>query len=105
MPKGGRLKVLVKKLHSAVSVSFTDTGVGIPWDDVTDVFNPFFTSKTSGAGTGLSKVYMLVEEHRGAVDVTSRPGAGTTFEVFLPVDRLMTGMFSRESESRGAPLR
>lgn len=100
MPKGGRLKVRVTNLRSAVSVAFTDTGIGIPWDDVTDVFNPFFTSKTTGAGMGLSKVYMLVEEHRGAVDVSSEQGKGTTFEVFLPVDRLMVGLFPWESESR-----
>jgi len=105
MPKGGRLKVRVKNMRSAVSIAFTDTGVGIPWEDVTDVFNPFFTSKTTGAGMGLSKVYMLVEEHRGAVDVTSDPGKGTTFEVFLPVDRLMTGLFSWESESKGGASR
>jgi PAS domain S-box-containing protein len=100
MPKGGRLRVRVKRLRSAVSVSFSDTGIGIPWDDVNDVFNPFFTSKTTGAGMGLSKVYMLVEEHRGAVDVVSEQGKGTTFEVFLPVDRLMVGLFPWESESR-----
>lgn len=105
MPKGGRLRVRVRNVQSAVSVAFTDTGVGIPWEDVTDVFNPFFTSKTTGAGMGLSKVYMLVEEHRGAVDVSSEPGKGTTFEVFLPVDRLMTGLFSWESASRGGPFR
>jgi PAS domain S-box-containing protein len=105
MPKGGRLKVRVKNLRSAISVSFTDTGIGIPWDDVKDVFNPFFTSKTTGAGMGLSKAYMLVDEHRGAVDVTSEHGKGATFEVFLPVDRLMVGLFPWESESRRGAFR
>jgi PAS domain S-box-containing protein len=105
MPRGGRIKVALKKLNSAVSVAVTDTGAGIRDEDLTDIFNPFFTSKTAGAGMGLSKVYLLVEEHRGAIDVNSEPGKGTTVEVFLPVDRLMTGLFSWESESHRGPFR
>jgi PAS domain S-box-containing protein len=105
MPRGGKVKAILKKVNSAVSVSFTDTGMGIRDEDMTDIFNPFFTSKTSGAGMGLSKVYLLVEEHRGAINVASEPGKGTTVEVLLPVDRLMTGLFFWESESRGGPFR
>ncbi|MFH1117459.1 MAG: response regulator [Pseudomonadota bacterium] len=104
MPSGGRLTVAIKNLHSAVSLAFTDTGVGIYEGDLTEVFNPFFTSKTAGAGMGLSKVYLLVEEHRGTVNVFSELGKGTTFEVFLPVERLMTGLHPWETASRGRPV-
>ena len=65
MPNGGRLKVTVRDLKSRMSVAFTDTGVGIHSEDVSEIFNPFFTSKTVGAGMGLSKVYLLLEEHGG----------------------------------------
>jgi PAS domain S-box-containing protein len=101
MPYGGKLRVVVRNLKSAVSISFTDSGVGIPSQDLTEVFNPFFTTKTVGAGMGLSKVHLLVEEHGGAVNVTSEAGKGSTFEVFLPMDRLMTGLHSWEAVSRG----
>ncbi|MDQ7782869.1 MAG: response regulator [Desulfomonilaceae bacterium] len=104
MPRGGRLKVEVKNLQSAVSVSFVDTGVGIHSEDLSEIFNPFFTSKTAGAGMGLSKVYLLVEEHRGTVNVVSEPNKGTTFEVFLPVERLMTGLHPWEVASRKGPV-
>jgi signal transduction histidine kinase len=105
MPRGGKLKVNVKSLNSAVSITFTDTGVGIHSRDLGDIFNPFFTSKTTGAGMGLSKVYLLIEEHRGTVEVTSEPKKGSTFEVILPVERLMTSMSLWETVSRGGVLK
>lgn len=101
MPDGGKLLVSVKRVNAAVAISFTDTGTGIRDEDLTEIFNPFFTSKTSGAGMGLSKVYLLVEEHRGTVNVTTELNKGTTFEVFLPLDRLLTGLFSWETAARG----
>ena len=88
-----------------MSVAITDTGVGISEEDLPEVFTPFFTSKMSGAGMGLSKVSLLVEEHRGSVNVTSQLGKGTTFEIFLPVERLMTGLYAGESASRSGPFR
>ncbi len=101
MPRGGRLKVTLTKLPSAVSVSVSDTGVGIRSEDLSDIFNPFVSSKTAGAGMGLCKVYLLVEEHRGIVNVTSQLNKGTTFEVLLPVERLLTGLFPWEVASPG----
>jgi two-component system, sporulation sensor kinase E len=92
MPARGRLTVTIKNMNSAVSISFTDTGVGIDSTDINDIFNPFFTAKTSGAGMGLSKVHLLVEEHGGTIKVNSVPSKGTTFEVLLPVDRLTRGL-------------
>ena len=95
MPKGGRLKVDVKSLTSAVSVSISDTGMGIRSEDISEIFNPFVSSKTSGAGMGLSKAYLLMEEHRGSLSVTSQPNKGSVFEVVLPVDRFVSGMAFR----------
>jgi PAS domain S-box-containing protein len=101
MPQGGKLTVSLKSVGSSLSIAFTDTGRGIHFDELTDVFNPFFTSKTSGAGMGLSKVYLLVEEHGGLVNVTSEPAKGTTFEILLPLERLFPGAPSREVVHRG----
>jgi signal transduction histidine kinase len=103
MPSGGKLKIAVRNRASAVSVAIADTGTGMKKNDVSDIFNPFVTTKTSGAGMGLSKVYLLVEEHRGSVRVTSELGKGSTFEVFLPLERLMTGLRSWESAAGGRP--
>ncbi len=97
MPNGGRLKVRIRNLHSSVCVSFLDTGVGIHKEDISEIFNPFFTSKTVGAGMGLSKAHLLIEEHGGAIKVTSEPGKGSTFEVFLPCERLLTGTYPWET--------
>lgn len=85
MPDGGQLMVTSKNMISGVMISFADTGVGIDDADIGEIFNPFFTSKTTGAGMGLTKVYLLVEEHDGLVNVISKPKKGTTFEVYFPL--------------------
>lgn len=106
MPSGGRLGVAIKRLNSAISVAISDTGVGMRKEELPEIFNPFVTSKTSGPGMGLSKVYLLVEEHQGSVSVSSELGKGTTFEVFLPVERLMTGLRLWEATPKdGGPIR
>jgi signal transduction histidine kinase len=100
MPKGGRLIVRIGPYGPGALVSVADTGAGISSDQIKEIFSPFVTSKTSGAGMGLSKVYLLVEEHGGSINVESSPGAGTTFEVLLPVDRRTSGPFLFHSRSR-----
>ena len=99
MPQGGNLNISLKNSGAAVSVSVADTGVGITGQDLSEVFTPFFTSKTTGAGMGLSKVYLLVEEHNGVVDISSEPEKGTTVEVVLPIDRTNSGLYPWESVS------
>jgi signal transduction histidine kinase len=68
------------------AVSFTDTGCGIPAENVERIFEPFFTTKQEGHGTGLGLAiaYGIVERHGGTIKVDSRPGEGTTFTVWLP---------------------
>jgi PAS domain S-box-containing protein len=100
MPLGGRLNVAIKNLGDRVAVVVQDTGVGIREEFIADIFTPFVSSKTTGAGMGLSKVYLLVDEHGGAVDVRSEPEKGTTFEITLPVERPLSGTFSGRSPGR-----
>jgi signal transduction histidine kinase len=72
-------------------LSVTDTGVGIPADEVKDVFQRFFRSSNvradaiQGTGLGLSIVRSIVERHHGHIDVESRQGEGTTFTITLPL--------------------
>ncbi|MEE8421882.1 MAG: PAS domain S-box protein, partial [Dehalococcoidia bacterium] len=71
----------------AVVMSVIDNGVGISAEVRKRIFDPFFTTKAVGAGTGLglSTAYGIIAEHGGSIDVTSTPGAGSTFAVVLPV--------------------
>jgi len=65
-------------------ITVTDTGCGIPPENIQQLFNPFFTTKANGSGLGLSVVHSIVEEHGGEISVTSESGVGTTFNLMLP---------------------
>ncbi len=85
--EGGTLTVNVDNIDGWVRTTVSDTGEGIDEKDMADIFDPFFTSKTSGAGLGLSRAYLIVEDHSGHIQFKSRKGEGTTCTVTLPVDR------------------
>ena len=73
--------------QKTVLVEFTDTGEGIPPENLTRIFDPFFTTKEVGKGTGLGLAtsYGIVEDHGGKISVKSQAGEGTTFTIELPV--------------------
>jgi PAS domain S-box-containing protein len=100
MPKGGKLIARVSPYGPGALVSLSDTGAGISDEEIREIFSPFVTSKTSGAGMGLSKVHLLVEEHGGSINVESSPGAGSTFQVLLPADRRASRPFLFHSMSK-----
>jgi len=85
---GGEVRVSTRLEGDAVRVSVSDTGAGIAAEHLDRIFEPFFTTKPVGEGTGLglSITYGIVERHGGTIKVESRPGAGTTFTVVLPVN-------------------
>ncbi|MCL5023173.1 MAG: ATP-binding protein [Nitrospirae bacterium] len=84
MPDGGEMLLSVRRLLNSVLVSVKDSGIGIPPENLKDVFYPFFTTKDKGTGLGLSIAYRIVEEHNGSITVKSPSGQGTTFEVRIP---------------------
>jgi PAS domain S-box-containing protein len=85
MDQGGEIKIEVKAEAGYASFRVADSGRGILPSDLPHIKQPFYTTKTTGAGIGLTKVYMIVERHRGQVEIDSRPGIGTTFIVHLPL--------------------
>ena len=85
MPNGGSLRIHCAAARGRrVTVTFTDTGVGIKPEHLQKIFNLYFTTKEKGSGIGLSMVYRTVQMHDGEIEVQSIPGKGTTFTVLLP---------------------
>jgi signal transduction histidine kinase len=86
MPTGGRLSIRTTSRDGEVGISFTDTGFGIPPENLGRIFDPFFTTKREGKGTGLGLAvsYGLVRAHHGDIRVESEVGKGTCFTVVLP---------------------
>jgi signal transduction histidine kinase len=96
MEKGGRLTVQARSVHRSlppkfseerdiVEIRVSDTGKGIPRDQVKSIFDAFYTTKPNGIGLGLSIVYRIVEEHGGEILVDSTENKGTTFTVLIPL--------------------
>src|SRR2546422_198702 len=100
MPAGGRLRIATRHCaetrsegeapepHGTVEVTISDTGSGISEEDLNRIFNPYFTTKKLGIGLGLAITKKIVEEHRGRIDVRSRPHEGTDVVISLPVERV-----------------
>ncbi|MFQ5852071.1 MAG: sensor histidine kinase, partial [Candidatus Binatia bacterium] len=72
-----------------VRISISDSGCGIPKEDLQRIFEPFFTRKPIGEGTGLGLFicHTIVKRHRGEITVKSQLGQGTTFEILLPISQ------------------
>jgi signal transduction histidine kinase len=70
-----------------ILAEFIDTGSGIRSEELSKIFEPFYTTKGPGRGTGLglSIVYGIIQDHTGRIEVESQLGVGTTFKVYLPV--------------------
>ena len=87
MPNGGELRVSLSRTGKDLLVGFTDTGVGIPEEDMSSLFKPLFTTKAKGQGFGLAVCKRMVEAHGGTITIESRLGEGSTFTVKLPTGR------------------
>jgi signal transduction histidine kinase len=91
MPKGGELLVNTytakREDRDWVIMAVKDSGVGIQPADQDRVFEPFFTTKgdRGGTGLGLSVTYGIVTDHGGTIEISSEPGKGSTFAVWLPI--------------------
>lgn len=128
MPGGGRLTISTRQVEigperaafnpearpgPAICLTITDTGHGIPAENLPHIFEPFFTTKAvgKGPGLGLAAAYGIVKQHRGWIEVRTQPGKGTQFDVFIPpakvdtVPSLAEHEISSYSEVSGRSLR
>lgn len=71
--------------YENIKITIADTGKGISPSDLRKIFDPYFTTKSTGTGLGLAIVHKIVEAHQGNIKVTSTPGKGTLFTIFLPI--------------------
>jgi two-component system NtrC family sensor kinase len=84
MPNGGRLRLAgATRAGRLVEIIVEDTGVGIPPEQLSRIFDLYFTTKEHGSGIGLSMVYRTVQLHDGDIEVQSVPGRGTTVRILL----------------------
>jgi PAS domain S-box-containing protein len=86
MPHGGTLTIETGQRDGFVFIRFSDTGAGIPPEVAGKVFDPFVSTRDDGTGLGLTIVHRIVDDHDGHMEVTSEPGVGTAFTVWLPAE-------------------
>ncbi len=102
---GGVLTIETRHLltEDRLQINFTDTGCGIPEENIPKLFEPFFTTKKKGKGVGLglSVVYGIVQEHGGSIYAKSKVGRGTTFQVKLPLKSVIGRSMKFAAETSG----
>jgi len=81
------IRTYIKDKASVIEIK--DTGGGIDEEDLLFIFDPFFTTKKTGTGLGLTITHKLIEEHKGHIEVESKPGKGSTFRVIIPLNKVL----------------
>jgi signal transduction histidine kinase len=100
MPNGGLLSIVTKSADNEILIQVSDTGTGIKEENLSKIFEPYFTTKETGTGLGLTQVFKIIREHQGEISVHTKPSEGTTFEIILPVPRKVTRMIAYEGDSK-----
>jgi PAS domain S-box-containing protein len=96
MPEGGKLTIKTEALDTEVRITVADTGIGIPGENLEKIFEPYYTTRETGSGLGLTLVFKIIREHQGEISVKSRPGEGSAFIITLPAPQ-------KEQRLIGAP--
>lgn len=94
MPNGGELKLETRKEQDSIIIIVSDTGEGIPEELQGKVFEPFFTTRDTGSGLGLTVVYKVIKEHGGDLQMDSHPDRGSTFQITLPIPQIERKLIS-----------
>ncbi|MFA6430885.1 MAG: ATP-binding protein [Candidatus Margulisiibacteriota bacterium] len=94
MERGGVIKLGVRSedlpagrqgLGDGIQIEITDTGTGIAKENISKLFDPFYTTKEKGTGMGLAVTYSIIKEHEGEITILSETGKGSTFKICLPI--------------------
>lgn len=85
MAEGGNLIVQAEKKGSSIIMNVSDTGAGIPVENLNHIFDPYFTTKNKGTGLGLAITHKIIENHNGFIQVESIENHGTTISLSLPI--------------------
>jgi signal transduction histidine kinase len=84
MEPKGKLRISMKNENNSLVMEIDDNGSGIDEEDLSYIFNPFFTKKSYGTGLGLTQVKKIIDQHNGRIKILSRKGEGTRFVIDLP---------------------
>jgi signal transduction histidine kinase len=84
MPDGGAVRVYTEILQNGIEVRIADEGMGIPEEELEHIFEPFYTTRETGSGLGLSISYKIIEAHGGEIWAYSEPAKGSSFIIQLP---------------------
>ena len=87
MSSGGRLTITTEDVEGEVLIVIADTGTGISDENLSKIFEPYFTTKENGTGLGLTVLFKIIKEHQGEIAVWSHEGEGTVFTISLPKPR------------------
>jgi PAS domain S-box-containing protein len=98
MPKGGVLTVATNHADNEIRISVCDTGIGISEENLAKIFEPYFTTKDTGTGLGLTQVYKIIREHHGEITIDSAPDQGSEFKIILPVPQKETRLIAYETK-------
>jgi len=101
MPEGGVLTIASKLADNEIKISVCDTGLGIKKEDLLKIFEPYFTTRETGTGLGLTQVYKIIREHNGEISVDSEPGTGSDFRIILPVPQKDMRLIAYNDDSNG----
>jgi PAS domain S-box-containing protein len=85
MPAGGNLTIKTETQEEDMLLRVSDTGIGIPEEHISKIFEPYFTTKETGSGLGLTLVFKIIREHQGEITVKSKAGEGSCFTIGLPI--------------------
>jgi signal transduction histidine kinase len=91
-----KLTITTADMEEEVFIIIADTGTGISEENLSKIFEPYFTTKESGTGLGLTVLFKIVKEHQGEVIVSSREGKGTVFTIALPKPQIKRRMIAYE---------
>jgi len=94
MSKGGVFTIATNYVDNEIRISVCDTGIGMKKENLSKIFEPYFTTADTGTGLGLTQVYKIIREHQGEITVDSEPEGGTEFRIILPVPQKETKMIA-----------